>query len=88
MTNPKRSDRFILLESRQILDPDGRLNGSLDLPMKQWDGVTVQDDRRRRYLQRRASTLPSGTRASLQQSATMQSGAPSPPFHIATVYRS
>ena len=46
MTQPKqRSDRTILLETKPIFDPAGRLNWSSDLPMEQWDGVTVRDGR-------------------------------------------
>ena len=46
MTQPeRRSDRTILLETKQTLDPNDRLNWSSDLPMEQWDGVTVRDGR-------------------------------------------
>ena len=41
----QRSDRSILLETKPIFDPQGRLNWSSDLPMGQWDGVTVRDGR-------------------------------------------
>ena len=46
MTEPeRRSDRTILLETKQTLDPKDGLNWSPDLPMGQWDGVTVRDGR-------------------------------------------
>ena len=46
MSDPKqRSDRSVLLETKQTLDPQGRLNWSPDLPIEQWDGVTVRDGR-------------------------------------------
>ena len=46
MSNSKRrSDRTILLETKQTLDSQDRLNWSSDLPMGQWDGVTVRDGR-------------------------------------------
>ena len=37
--------RTILLETKPIFDPQGRLNWSPDLPMEQWDGVTARDGR-------------------------------------------
>ncbi len=42
MSNAKRPDHAVLLESKQILDPEGHLNWSPDLPMEGWDGVTVR----------------------------------------------
>ena len=46
MTQPeRRSDHTILLETKQTLDPNDRLNWSPDLPIEQWDGVTVRDGR-------------------------------------------
>ena len=45
-TQPEqRGDRTILLETKPIFDPADRLNWSSDLPMGQWDGVTVRDGR-------------------------------------------
>ena len=41
----QRPDQTILLETKQTLDPSGRLNWSSDLPIEQWDGVTVRDGR-------------------------------------------
>ena len=41
----QRGDRTLLLETKPIFDPQGRLNWSSDLPMEQWDGVTVRDGR-------------------------------------------
>ena len=41
----QRTDQTILLESKPLADPRGQLNWSPDLPMEQWDGVTVQDGR-------------------------------------------
>ena len=38
-------DCTILLETKPIFDPAGRLNWSSDLLMEQWDGVTVRDGR-------------------------------------------
>ena len=46
MTQPEQpGDRTILLETKPIFDPAGQLNWSPDLPMEQWDGVTVRDGR-------------------------------------------
>ena len=41
----QRTDQTILLESKPLADPRGQLNWSPDLPMEQWDGVTVRDGR-------------------------------------------
>ena len=46
MSDPKqRGDRAILFETKPTFAPRGDLNWSPDLPMEQWDGVTVRDDR-------------------------------------------